>query len=88
MAFSVPPAGGEDQRNRRNTSHVTPDPQQVSRECVKLRIVLYAKGMNMNWTKPELFDVNMSAEIGSYQDDPDGMPNEPIVSSDPAQDAE
>jgi hypothetical protein len=38
----------------------------------------------MEWKTPELLEVNMSAEIGSYQDDPDHGGNEPIVSGDDA----
>lgn len=39
----------------------------------------------MNWTTPELFDVNMSSEIGGYQDefdperDPRFLEPEPIT---------
>jgi hypothetical protein len=34
----------------------------------------------MDWSKPEVVDVNMSAEIGAYQDDAD-QPDQPVVVS-------
>ncbi len=35
----------------------------------------------MNWDKPELVEVNMSAEIGAYQDDSGERDNVPVVAS-------
>jgi hypothetical protein len=34
----------------------------------------------MNWEKPEIVEVNMSAEIGAYQDDSGERDEAPIVS--------
>jgi hypothetical protein len=34
----------------------------------------------MDWKKPELVEVNMSAEIGAYQDDSGERDEAPIVS--------
>jgi coenzyme PQQ precursor peptide PqqA len=34
----------------------------------------------MNWEKPEVVEVNMSAEIGAYQDDSGERDETPIVS--------
>ena len=36
----------------------------------------------MVWSKPELIEVNMSAEIGAYQDDSGERDESPIVASD------
>lgn len=33
----------------------------------------------MNWTTPEMVEVNMSAEVGAYQDDFGDRENPPIV---------
>jgi hypothetical protein len=33
----------------------------------------------MDWTKPEILDINMSAEIGAYQDDSGERDNPPIA---------
>ena len=35
----------------------------------------------MNWSKPELVEVNMSAEIGAYQDDSGERDEFPVVIS-------
>ena len=35
----------------------------------------------MNWEKPELVEVNMSAEIGAYQDDSGERDDAPVVAS-------
>jgi hypothetical protein len=35
----------------------------------------------MNWNKPELVEVNMSAEIGAYQDDSGERDETPVVAS-------
>jgi hypothetical protein len=41
----------------------------------------------MNWNKPELIEVNMSAEIGAYQDDSGERDEVPVLRSDEASDA-
>jgi hypothetical protein len=33
----------------------------------------------MNWEKPEMVEVNMSAEIGAYQDDSGERDESPVV---------
>jgi hypothetical protein len=35
----------------------------------------------MNWEKPEMVEVNMSAEIGAYQDDSGERDNVPVATS-------
>jgi len=35
----------------------------------------------MNWSKPELVEVNMSAEIGAYQDDSGERDETPVVAA-------
>ena len=35
----------------------------------------------MNWEKPETVEVNMSAEIGAYQDDSGERDETPVVAS-------
>jgi hypothetical protein len=36
----------------------------------------------MTWSKPELVEVNMSAEIGAYQDDSGDRDETPVVAQD------
>jgi hypothetical protein len=38
----------------------------------------------MTWSKPELVEVNMSAEIGAYQDDSGDRDEVPVVTQDEA----
>jgi hypothetical protein len=38
----------------------------------------------MHWEKPEWVEVNMSAEIGAYQDDSGERDNAPVVQTDDA----
>jgi hypothetical protein len=35
----------------------------------------------MNWEKPEMVEVNMSAEIGAYQDDSGERDENPVVAA-------
>jgi hypothetical protein len=44
--------------------------------------------MTMIWSKPELVEVNMSAEIGAYQDDSGERDESPVVVADEASVAE
>jgi hypothetical protein len=38
----------------------------------------------MEWTKPELVEINMSAEVGAYQDDSGERDESPIVQDESA----
>jgi hypothetical protein len=38
----------------------------------------------MNWNKPEMVEVNMSAEIGAYQDDSGERDESPVVADEAA----
>jgi hypothetical protein len=38
----------------------------------------------MNWNKPELVEVNMSAEIGAYQDDSGDRDESPVAADETA----
>jgi len=43
-------------------------------------VVFFAEAM-MTWSKPEMVEVNMSAEIGAYQDDSGERDESPIVTA-------